>query len=382
MGLSAAAFLAACGGGGGSKPSPSSSLPPIAGELNVAQWPLYIDRSHGAFPTVEAFEKATGIKVNYREIINDNEEWFAKLYPQMNAGQDTTWDLMCVADWVIHRMDLGGWLEPLHWEALPTASKNLLPAFRDPAYDPGNTHSVPWQGGVTGIAYSPDLVGGKIERFADLWDTKLAGHVGMLTEMVDVMSLTLLMLGVDPQQATLDDAKHAQEKLIEQRNAGIVRKYYGQDYVQALVDKDTWASMAWSGDIFYWKYLGGAPGLEFVVPQEGGVIWASGDAIPNLAQHPADAHAFSDFYFQPDIAVQVTDWVLYMTPVKGVQELMAQKAQEAKQTSTKKYYETLSTSPLLFPPEDPKQANLYQYKAYAEDEFQAYQDLFTQVLQS
>ncbi len=383
MGLSAAAFLAACGGGGGggSKPGPSSSLPPIAGNLSVAQWPLYIDRSHGTFPTILAFQKEFGIKVNYQEIINDNLEWFAKLYPQLSAGQDTSWDLMCVADWVIHRFDLGSWIEPLHWDALPTANANMLPAFRDPVYDPNNAHSVPWQGGTTGIAYNPKLTGRKLTAFADLWDPKLAGHVGMMTEMVDSMSLTLLMLGVEPQQATLDDAKRAQQKLLEQRNAGIVRKYYGQDYIDALSTGDIWASMAWSGDVFYHKYVVGDD-LEFVVPDEGGMIWASADAIPNLAAHPADAHAFMDFYFRPEIAVQVTDWVLYMTPVKGVQELMAQKAQDAKQTATKKYYETLSQSPMLFPPANLADANLHEYKAYSEDEFQRYEDLFQQVLES
>jgi spermidine/putrescine transport system substrate-binding protein len=389
LGATAAAVLAACGSndGGGSgatasAPGATPRLGPFANQVSIAQWPLYIDRAKGGHrPTLEAYEKRYDSTVDYRELINDNEEFFAKLYPQLNAGQSTGWDVVCLADWVINRMDHGGFAEPLFWDALPNATQNMLPAFRDPVYDPKNAHSVPWQGGVTGIAYYPDLVGGKIESFSDLWNAKLAGHVGMLTEMVDVMTLTLLMLGVDPQQATIDDAAHAKDKLIEQRDAGIVRDYYGQDYVQALVDKDTWASMAWSGDIFYWKYLGGAPDLEFVVPDSGGVIWASGDFIPINAEHPADAHRFMDFFYEPDIAVQVTDWVLYMTPVAGVQDLMKQKAEKSN-GGTKQYYETLSASPLLFPPDDPKQANLYEYKNFSEEELQQYFDLFSQVTQS
>jgi spermidine/putrescine transport system substrate-binding protein len=388
LGASAAALLAACAGGKASGPGASSSpgasvtLPSFANEVSIAQWPLYIDRARGGHrPTLEAYEQRYDSDVNYRELINDNQEFFAKLYPQLNAGQSTGWDVVCLADWVISRMSKVGFTEPLHWDALPTATKNMLPAFKDPVYDPQNAHSVPWQGGVTGIAYYPDLVGGTIESFSDLWNPKLAGHVGMLTEMVDVMTLTLLMLGVDPQQATIDDATRAKDKLIEQRDAGIVRDYYGQDYVQALVDKDTWASMAWSGDVFYWKYLGGAPDLEFVVPETGGVIWASADFIPIGAEHPADAHRFMDFFYEPDIAVQVTDWVLYMTPVAGVQDLMKQKAENSK-GGTKAYYETLSSSPLLFPPDDPATANLFEYKNFSEDELQQYFDLFNQVTQS
>jgi spermidine/putrescine transport system substrate-binding protein len=390
VGLSLAALLAACGedepsvSGEGSPGSPSvspalESLPPVAGELRVAQWPLYVDRAKGgARPTLETFAAETGVEVDYRETINDNQAWFAKLYPQLSIGQPTGWDLMCNADWLVHQFGELGFIEPLHWDALPTAESNMLGAFRDPAYDPGNAHSVPWQGGVTGIAYYPDLAG-DISAMADLWNPELEGKVGMLTEMVDTMTLTLLMLGIDPQTATIDDAMRAQEKLIEQRDANIVRQYYGQDYVQELVNKNVYACLAWSGDVFYWKYLGGAPDLEFVVPEEGGVLWASASMIPIEAEHPADAHAFMDFYFRPDIAVQVTDWVLYMTPVEGVQDLMRQKAEQAK-GANREYYETLSESPLLFPPADPSAANLYEYKTFSGEEFEQWAEIFNEVI--
>jgi spermidine/putrescine transport system substrate-binding protein len=380
LGLSLASLLAACSSGSSSAPPPSSAkLPPLAGELSVAQWPLYIDRAHGTFPTLEAFEKASGVKVDYEDIIPDNALFFAKLVPQFQRGQDTGWDLIALSDWVVSLMQQARWIERLHWDHLPHVSKNLLPAFRDPNYDPNNAHSVPWQGGTTGIAYNPKLTGFEVRRFADLWDQRLAGHVGMLTEMVDSMSLTLLMLGIEPETATLDDARTAQEKLLQQREAGLVRGYYGQDYIDQIVQGNTWASMAWSGDVFYYKELGGAPDLEFVIPEEGGVIWVTPLEIPILAQHPTDAHAFMDWYYRPDIAVQVTDWVLYMTPVAGVQELMAEKAANAKDAGTKTYYEALSTSPLLFPPKDPAEANLHEYKAMDEAEYQQWAEIFAKV---
>jgi spermidine/putrescine transport system substrate-binding protein len=390
VGLATLSLLAACAGddagtGAGPDDGGRATLPPLAGELSVAQWPLYIDRAKGGHrPTIEAFEKEFGVEVDYQEIIADNQQFFAKLVPQFQADQPTGWDIIALSDWVVTRLNRGGWIQELDWSLLPTADENMLGAFRDPRYDPGNAHSVPWQGGVTGIAYYPDMVGGTITSFSDLWDERLAGHVGMLTEMVDTMTLTMLSLGIDPLAATLDDAARAQERLLEQRDAGIVRKYYGQDYADAMADGDLWATMAWSGDVFFYKYLGGpeTAGLEFVVPEEGGVIWATPLEIPQLAAHPRDAHLFMDYFYRPEVAAQVTDWVLYMTPVKGVQEIMAQKAEDAKSAGTAKYYETLSTSPLLFPPDDPTDANLYQYKVLSEEEFQAYNDLFLAVVES
>ncbi|MEX0753734.1 MAG: spermidine/putrescine ABC transporter substrate-binding protein [Actinomycetota bacterium] len=384
VGATALAFLAACGGDDAAPRATSTpgGLPAPAGELSVAQWPLYIDRAKGERPSLEAFMAETGIDVTYDEAITDNQAFFAKLTPMFESGQATGYDLIALSDWVVNLMRGQGWIEQLDWTALPTVEANMLPAFRDPAYDPQNAHSVPWQGGVTGIAYWPELVpGGQIAAFSDLWDERLAGHVGMMTEMVDTMSLTLLSLGVDPQRATLDDAARAAERLQEQRDAGIVRQYVGQGYIDDLVNQNTWASMAWSGDIFYYKYLGGADGLEFIVPDEGGLLWTTPLEIPALAEHPADAHAFMDFYYRPEIAAMVTDWVLYMTPVDGVQALMREKAKDAS-GADRRYYETLADSPLLFPPADLASANLHTYKALEGDEFDAYNELFLDVVQS
>lgn len=376
------ALLAACGSDGPEVRGTNEPLPPVAGELSVAQWPLYIDRARGGHrPTLEAFESEHDIDVRYREVINDNQQFFAALVPFFEQERDTGWDLIALSDWVAGLMRQAGWIEPLDHDRIPHVSENLLPAFRDPSYDPGNGHSIPWQGGVTGIAYDPNRTGFEIRRFADLWDERLAGHVGMLTELVDTVSLTLLMQGVEPKDATLEDVDRATERLIEQREAGVVRGYYGQDYVDEMASGNTWATMAWSGDVFYYKYIAGLPDLEFVVPEEGGMLWVTPLEIPARAEHPTDAHLFLDWFYRPEIAVQVTDWVLYMTPVAGVQELMREKAEKSR-GGTAQYYETLAESPLLFPPENPLEANLHEYHAYDAETFQAWAERFGTVTEA
>src|SRR6185295_18576757 len=237
----------------------------------------YIDRARGGHrPTLEAFEAKEDVTVDYKERISDNQAFFASLVPFFRKGQDTGWDLIALSDWVVALMNESGWVEPLHHDALPHVDANLLPAFQHPTYDPGNAHSIPWQGGVTGIAYDPTKTGFELKRFEDLWDERLAGHVGMMTEMVDTMSLTLLMQGVEPKDATLN----------AQIDAGIVRKYYGQDYTDDMANGNLWATMAWSGDVFFYKYLGGVPDLEFVVPEDGGMLWVTPLEIPENAPHP------------------------------------------------------------------------------------------------
>ena len=111
------------------------------------------------------------------------------------------------------------------------------------------------------------------------------------------------------------------------------------------------------------------------------MLWATPLEIPLGAQHPTDAHLFVDWFYRPEIAVQVTDWVLYMTPVDGVQDLMREKAQESK-GGTARYYETLAESPLLFPPADPLEANLHEYYTYDAQSFEAWAELFGEVVSS
>ncbi|MEX2203141.1 MAG: hypothetical protein WD965_03535, partial [Actinomycetota bacterium] len=113
-----AALLAACGS---DQPvTPRATLPPKAGELSVAQWPLYIDRARGGHrPTLEAFEEEHDVAVKYREVIADNQQFFATLVPFFDQGRDTGWDLVALSDWVVGLMREAGWLETMHHDRLP-----------------------------------------------------------------------------------------------------------------------------------------------------------------------------------------------------------------------------------------------------------------------
>ena len=74
--------------------------------------------------------------------------------------------------------------------------------------------------------------------------------------------------------------------------------------------------------LFFYKFLGGKPDLEFVVPEEGGMLWATPLEIPLGAQHPTDAHLFVDWFYRPEIAVQVTD--VRRPDVRGWAELFGE----------------------------------------------------------
>jgi len=378
--LSVTALAAACGIRGeaernrteenGAGQGPDYTTDEITGTLNFANWPLYIDRAKGKRPTIDDFEKSSDIQVNYQEVIEDNESFFGTIREPLANDQQIEWDLIVVTDWLIAKMARLGYLEQLDHSRLPNFEQNAGEVYKDPTYDPGNAHSIPWQSGITGIGYDPKRTGREITSFEDLFDPAFAGKVGMFTEMRDTMNLTLLGLGVDPQEATVEDAERAQQKLLEQREAGIVREYYGNEYADALIRGDVWITMAWSGDIFQLQF--DDPDLQFVVPDEGGILWVDNMAIPQNAAHPIDALEFMNFVYDPEVAAQITAWVNYICPVPAAQDILAQ--------AKDNYTQQVAQSPLVFPTPE-MEARLHSYKTLEEDEEEAWNDLFNQVIQ-
>src|SRR3974390_2046636 len=85
-----ASASAAASASTGPTPTPSVASIPTGTPANVnwANWTLYIDvDKNGNHPTIQAFQKKYNVKVTYKEAINDNEQFFGKIKPNLEAGQ-------------------------------------------------------------------------------------------------------------------------------------------------------------------------------------------------------------------------------------------------------------------------------------------------------
>ncbi len=353
--------------------------------LNFANWPLYIDQDDDGNPiTIQDFEEATGIDVTYTESIEDNTSFFGTIQPSLAGGEDTGYDIIVMTDWMIGNLARLGYLEPIDVERdVPNFVANADPVYLERSYDPGNQYSVPYQSGITGIAYNPELVDEEITSLAQLLDPELiekyCGQIGMFIEMRDSMSFALLYNGVTPADATMEDVEAAQQTLLDQ--APCVRGYYGNEYADDLANGSLAITMAWSGDVFQLQFDN--PELQFVVPDEGGILWTDNMAIPKGAQHPNAALAMMDYLYDPAVAAQVAEWVNYITPVPGAQEIILQHADEAADegdTETEDYLRAVAESPLVFPTQDMLD-RLYSYKVLDEEEERQWNELFQEVVQ-
>jgi spermidine/putrescine transport system substrate-binding protein len=376
------ALLAACGVKGTTK----SAAPPDevkafwdkqtkAGVLNFANWPAYIDTDPvNGKTSLQRFTDATGIKVNYKEVIQANEEFLGKITPSLRAGQSTGWDLMVITNGgPVERLIRQNFLQPLDVARLPNFSRYAAPQFKNPSYDPGNKHTVAWQGGITGIAYNPKLTGREITSFEDLFDPKFKGKVGMFGDNVDLPNFALVGLGIKPETSTEADWRRAAGKLRQQRDSGILRKYIDNaQEIQGLESGDLWVSMAYSGDVFQINAEledAGKPGeIKFVIPQEGAMLWTDNMCIPLKAKHPLDALTYMDFVYQPSIAAQLAEFIQYITPVQdAAKQQMLQEIPTAK-GERKDTLEAAVKEPLIFPtPADLERTHRYRVLTLEEE---------------
>jgi spermidine/putrescine transport system substrate-binding protein len=341
------------------------------GHVNFANWPLYMDK--GRTP-LKDFTQATGVSVTYREVIQDDPQWFGKIAPQLQAGQSIGYDLMVVTNGVeFTKLVELGYLIPLDHSKLPNFAKNADPIYKKESFDPGNVYSIPYTTGITGIAYDPKKTGREITSMQDLWDPAFKGKVGMMSDGQEIGNFGMFALGIDPERSTPADWQKAGAKLKEQKDKGIVRKYYEQDYIDALTRGDVWLTMAWSGDIFQ-QNLSEKSDLKFVIPKEGATIWTDNLMIPKTAENPVDAIMLMDYLYQPATAAKLTEIINYVTPVPAAKDVITADAAKAS-GADQKSLQAVASSPLVFPSEA-DYAKLRHYRSLTPAEEKAYNAVF------
>ena len=326
LALSSPALLDACGTKG-AKVSAGSC---VSKDLSASQktmvfsnWIGYIDPAKAKdTSTLEKFQQESGIKVDYRNgDVNDNEQFFAKVSPQLTDCKSTGRDVFVVTDYMAARMVDLGWIQKLDHSKLPNVDANLIDSLKSPDWDPHRDYSVPWQSGMTGICYNSDLTD-PVTSFKDLLTRPdLKGKIELLTEMRDTMLFMLLLQDSDPAHFTDAEFTSAIKSLQGYVSDGQVRRFAGNDYVDDMKSGDIVACEAWSGDVI--NLLGGGK-YKWLPPEEGFAIWTDNMLVPNQAAHESNVEELMNFYYDPVNAAKLSAWNYYFCPVSGAQQKIAQ----------------------------------------------------------
>ena len=306
-------------------PAPVASAPALlvnAEEkvLNIYNWPDYIPEG-----MVAAFEKESGIKVNY-DTFETNEALHAKLV----AG-NTGYDIVVPGTVFAKPQIAGGLLQPLDKSKVPNLA-NLEPAIMNTLTkaDPGNKFLVPWAWGFTTVGINKTKVDKALAGMAmpeNAWDlvfdpkytSKLKScGIAYLDSPTEIIPAALHYIGKDAYSNEPADYKAATDMLFKVRKDV---RLFSATMIDDVAGGKACAVIGWSGDINIAagraKENGSKDVIEALLPSTGTLLFADTMALTKDAKHPNNAHAFIDFYLRPENAASVTNTMSYPTANKA-----------------------------------------------------------------
>ena len=318
------------------------------GDWTFSNWPLYIDKK-----ILKTFDKQFGGHVKYVEDINDNDEFYGKVRQQLQANESIGRDIVVLTDPMMGKWVRNRYVQALDQKNIPNVTKNLVDNLRSIPYDKKRQFTVPYQSGAIGLGYNPKNTKRKLNSINDLFDPAFKGRVTMLSEPYDSANSVLLGMGINPTTAKIDQILKAIEKISQANDAGQFRRFTGNDYSTDLTKGNIWVALAYSGDIV--QLQSDNPELEFIYPDEGAMTFTDNMTIPNKAEHVFAAETMMNFLYEPEVAAKVAIYVNYLSPVKGVKEIV------------EKTDPDIANNPLIFPPDEILK-KLHPYPALSDDD--------------
>lgn len=327
-----AVFLAACGKkeepvAVTPPPEPVVAAPAVPEEpkvLNIYNWPDYIPEG-----MIAAFEKETGIKVNY-DTFETNEALQAKLV----AG-NTGYDIVVPGSVFAKTQIEGGLYVPLDKSKIPNLA-NMDPALMGQLVkaDPDNKHLVPWAWGFTTVGINRTKVEKALKGMPmpeNAWDlvfnpkytAKLKScGIAYLDSPTEILPVALHYIGKDAYSSNLDDYKAAGEMLSKVRKD---IRMFSSTMIDDIAAGKACAFIGWSGDINQaadraTKEMGSKDVIEALLPTGGALLFVDTMAITKDAKHPNNAHAFIDFYLRAENAALMTNEMGYNSGNKAAVE--------------------------------------------------------------
>ena len=272
-------------------------LGPIEHRLAIYNWSDYV-----APDTISNFEREFGVRVTY-DVYESNEELLAKLLAGARG-----YDLVFPSSYALSVLVATGLSGPLHRSYL-TNWANVAPLFLNPDFDPGNAHSVPWQWGITGLAYRSDKVDAP-DSWAVLQSQRYAGKMTQLDDGRDVIGSWLRYRGHSLNSRDQAELAAAKDDAISAKHN--LRAYLSAPVKGQLISGDVWIAQLWNGDATQARVE--QPAIQYAIPREGSTIWADSVVMPRSAPHPRAAHEFMNYILRPEVGAAISDFTGYGTP--------------------------------------------------------------------
>ena len=264
--------------------------------LNIYNWEDYFGPT-----TLGDFEKKFGVRVNL-ETFEDEEEVFSML--QAHPGR---YDIIIASNDAIRELIAMRLLAEIDIGNIPNL-KNIEGKFRNPPYDPGHRHSVPYLWGTTGIAINRSFIQEEVVSWSILWNLKYKGKIAMLNNPDGVIGAASKYLGHSLN--TTNPTKIEEERQILLKQKPLLVGYLDTIEIRdKLISNELWAAQIYSGDGMFAADKNKA--VAYFVPKEGAAIWVDCLCIPRDAEHKHTAEVFINYILDPEASGKIVNYLWY-----------------------------------------------------------------------
>ena len=315
--------------------------------LKVYNWADYIDEELlGEFE--EWYKEQTGedVTVIY-QLFDINEIMLAKI----ERGKED-FDVVCPSEYIIERMLENDLLLPIdmNFGSTPNYIENISPYIKDVFSridgdgKNANDYAVGYMWGTTGFLYNPKYVSREeVSTWSALWNPKFNKKLLVKDAFRDVYSPLLIYANHDKivnGEVKMDDLMHDSsdesiavvEALLKKAKPYIAG--WEADFGKEIMTKEkAWLNLSWSGDAV-WAIEEARDvnvELDYVVPDEGSIVWFDGWVIPKYAKNTKAASYFINFMCMPENAIRNMDASGYVSVIASdeVKEYMSEAAVES-----------------------------------------------------
>ncbi len=314
--------------------------------LKVYNWADYIDESLLS-EFEEWYYEQTGERVEVvYQLFDINEIMLAKI----ERGKED-FDVACPSEYIIERMLNNDLLLPINKDfgSTPNYLDNVAPYIRDmfSNIDGGgknpNDYAVGYMWGTTGFLYNPKYVSREeVSTWSALWNPKFDKKLLIKDAFRDVYSPLLiyanqerLKRGEVTMQELMHDSSDESIATVEAllKKAKPYVAGWEADFGKEIMTKEkAWLNLSWSGDAAWAIEEAAAVDVEldYVVPDEGSIVWFDGWVIPKYAKNTKAASYFINFMCKPENAIRNMEEIGYVSVIATpeVMEYMSEWAAE------------------------------------------------------